>query len=380
MNERPLHIVHVMANNSSVPYFNWFAEKAQEEPNVQVSFVALCAERPQMIEDMDRRGSKAYWIPFRNTSRGRSMLAAVPKLVRLFRELKPDVVHAHLFDDAVPALAAARIAGVKVRVITKGDTGFHWYFAPKGIKFDRLNNRNANLIFALSQESRDFILEKEKADPRKVKIVHHGIPVAQVTHQAAEARDRLRARFGIREGDIVIGNVSRFIEWKGHRHIIAAAEMLVKENPRLRFLFAGTGDLQQEMMALVRKKNLAGNIQLTGWIERSDMPSFYGIMDIYLHAAAMEPFGFVIAEAMMNAVPVVSTSTGAARDAIESGKNGYLVSAQNAEALAEGIRYLLSVDRKKTGEAGRQTALQLFSLDRMWQDHLRLYREALNQN
>jgi glycosyltransferase involved in cell wall biosynthesis len=371
----PLHIVWILANNSDAPYFSWFAERARSEQNVRFTFIALYHEEPRMLKEMQQLGHKAFWLPFDPDRRSTSMAASFPKLIRLFRKIRPDVVHAHLFDDALPALAAARMAGVKTRVITKGDAAFHWYFAPKGVKYDRLNNRNATHILALSEESRKFILEKEEADPKKMCVIHHGIPPESAA-QSEEAKHRLRKRFGVSTDHVVIGTVARLIEWKGYRHIIDAAALLVKDFPQLRFLFTGQGAQQEELLRMVKENKLEEHVQFTGWIDRADVPSLYGIMDIYLHAATMEPFGFVIAEAMMNGVPVVSTPTGAAGDAIRDGENGYLVSAAEPAALADGIRKMLAADRKKLGEAARKTAEEMFAFEKMWNAHMKLYRAA----
>lgn len=374
---KPLHIVWVLANNSSAPYFSWFAQRAQGEKDVRFSFVCLYPEMPEMIAEMEALGHKAYWVPFDDRLRSRSMLGAFPKLVKLFRRIRPDVVHAHLFDDAVPALAAARVTGVKMRVITKGDAAFHWYFAPKGVKYDRLNNRNATHIVALSEESRRFILEKEQADPKKLRLVHHGVP-DRLTVQSEEKKQALRHRFQLGEEHLVIGTVSRLIAWKGYRQIIEAAALLVPEFPQLRFLFTGQGEQKAALEQLIREKNLAAHIQFTGWVSREEMPSLYGIMNVYLHAAKQEPFGFVIAEALLNGVPVVSTPTGAAGDAIRDGVNGFFAKEQEAHAIATALRkmLLLSPDERKTiGEKGKQSARELFTFEQMWRNHMALYQE-----
>lgn len=377
MDGKPLHIVWTLANNTTAPYFTWFAQRARTEPSVRFSFLTLYPTQPDMIAEMQALGSEAYWLPFDQNKRQASMLKVIRPLVKLLRKIKPDIIHSHLFDDALPVLIAARIAGVPVRIITKGDAAFHWFFAKKGVKFDRLNNRNATHIIALSEESRDFILEKEKADPKKVNLVHHGIPPNEITQQDEKTKQELRERFGITANDIVIGTISRFIEWKGYRHILDAAEIMVKENSNLKFFFTGTGGQRAEIEKLVVEKKLHKNVFFTGWISRNEMPSYYGILDMYLHAAAFEPFGLVIPEAMLNGVPVVSTSTGAAKDAIHTGKNGYLVAAAKGELLAEGIRFMLQHDRKKIGEAGKATANDIFTLETMWKNHLALYRKAV---
>ena len=99
-----------------------------------------------------------------------------------------------------------------------------------------------------------------------------------------------------------------------------------------------------------------------------------------MHAESFEPFGFVIAEAIMNRVPVVSTVTGASMDSIEHMKNGYLAPIKNAEELAKGLFFMLENDRKKIGEAGRAKAIEMFDFEQMWDNHLKLYKSAYEKN
>ncbi|HLG03364.1 MAG TPA: glycosyltransferase family 4 protein [Bacteroidia bacterium] len=376
-----IHILHFIANNSSVPYFKWFAELSATDKNVKLSFAMLLNQRPTLIDEMKKLGIEVHWIYFDRTKRSVSMLRAIPKLYALMQRLNPDVVHTHLFDDSLPALFAGRLARVPVRVITKQDTAFHWYYAPKAVKYDRLNNKNATHIVAVSEECKEFILEKEKADPAKVHLIHHGIPIGLLTHQTEETRTLLRSKYNP-NSKMIIGTVARIIEWKGYRYIIEAAAKLVKKHPGLHFLFAGEGAQKGELELLIKEKGLGDSISFTGLIDRQDIPSFYGIMDIYLHAAFMEPFGFVIAEAMANGVPVVSTPTGAARDSIRDGENGMLVRYKDPDSIVAGIERLLTLshdERKRMGEKARQTVFELFRVEKTWENYLRLYRDAANK-
>jgi glycosyltransferase involved in cell wall biosynthesis len=368
-----MHVVFLMADNSSVPYFNWFAEESVKQGNrIKFSFIALNPERPKMLDDMKERESDCYWIRYNTENRKTGILKAIPQLYRLFKKIKPDIVHTHLFDDAVPSLIAARLAGIKLRVITKQDTAFHWYYAPKGVKFDRLNNYNATNIVAVTEECKKFIVEKEKADENKITLIHHGIPIDRLTNQSESKKSELLAKYSLQD-KIVIGTVARFITWKGHKEIIDASEIVLKKYPNARFVFAGMGgDQEKALRQIIKEKKLEEYIVFTQWVDRDYMPSLYGIMDIYLHAASYEPFGFVIAEAMVNGIPVVSTKTGAALDVIDHLKNGYL-SERNGEDLAKGIFYMLENNRKEIGEEGRKKATKMYSFQQMWDNYIKLY-------
>ncbi|NNE99532.1 MAG: glycosyltransferase [Pyrinomonadaceae bacterium] len=365
-----------MANNSSVPYFNWFAEESKKHSDYRFSFVAMHKERPEMLDEMPAKGCEAHWIKFDNGKRKSSMIYSFFKLVKLFRKIKPDVVHTHLFDDSLPGLLAAKFAGIKTRVITKNDTTFHWYYAPKWVFLDKLNNWIATDIVAISNESREFILKNEKGDPTKVRVIHHGIPIAQFANPESQRMADLIEKYELQD-KLIIGTVARLIEWKGYRYIIEAARIIAKKHPAARFLFVGTGDQQLELESLVKSYKLEEHVVFTGWVDRADVPSLYGIMNIYLHAASKEPFGFVIAEAMAAGLPIVSTKTGAALDAIVHKEDGYLVDEKDVDGIIKGIDFIVEKNLLRDNrEILKRKAVELYSFDVMWRKHIELYNRA----
>lgn len=372
-----IHVLHTFANNSSVPYLSWFAARAKKEGSVRYTFLIMHAERPAMFEEMRALGFEVIWIRFEDERRKSGMLRALPILWWHIRRLRPDIVHCNLFDDSLPGLMAAWLAGARVRVLTKQDTGFHWIFAPRWVALDRWNNRMASSIIAISRENERFILENEGAPAEKVTLVHNGIPPEQFTRRSAKVMDEMRNNYGIQGDSLVIGTVARMIGWKGHDHIIGAAKRFVLDHPNALFLFCGQGEREQHLRRSVLDAGLQDHIVFTGRIPPERIPSFYGILDIYLHAAMMEPFGLVYAEAMMNGVPVVSTTTGAAADVIRDEENGILVQRPDAEDLYLGLGRLMKLDRRAIGEAGKATAMQAFRFDVMWQGTMEVYQRAL---
>lgn len=367
-----MHVIQIMANNPSVPYFKWFAEEVHKHPEMKFTFVAMCAERPAMLDEMKERNCDCVWIKFDASDRKVGMVKAFSAMYKLFKKLKPDVVHTHLFDDSFPGLLAARLAGVKKRVITKQDTTFHWYYAPKWVWADRFNNRNATHLIAVTEENKEFILECERADPKKIRLAHNGFPFDLMTRQFDDVKQKYVEKYGLKD-KIVVGTVSRLIEWKGYLNIIDAAERLVKKYPQLHFLFIGQGEQKGVLEKTIADKNLQNNITLTDWVDRADIPSLYGLMDIYLHAAKFEPFGFVIIEAMFNGVPVVSTATGVARDIINHKENGYLVEYEEIEKLADGVEYMIENDRKAIGIKGKAAALKGHQFESMFNRYKDIY-------
>ena len=175
MKNKVTHIVQVMADPLSVTYFNLFAELSKNHPEIKLSFICLNSVKTPMMEDMKKRGCDSYLVKFDNTKRIKSWISAYFQLKKLLKKLNADVVHSHLFDDGVPAMLAAKHVGIKKRIHTKGCTSFNWFYAPKAVLLDRLINKSATHIIAVSNESKQFLIEKEKANPKKVHLIHHGI-------------------------------------------------------------------------------------------------------------------------------------------------------------------------------------------------------------
>jgi glycosyltransferase involved in cell wall biosynthesis len=380
--DKPLHVVFIMANNLYAPYLNWFARYALQEPRLRMTFIALTATRPKMIEDVGEFGWECHWVRFNDKKRTTDMLRIMPSLYRLLRKLQPDIVQTHLFDDSLTGLTAARLAGIKVRMITKGDTGFHWYYTPKWVMFDKLNNNNATHILALSTESREFIVEKEKAHAEKIYLMPHGIPPFRLGHVEPERQERLRARFNL-AGRKVVGMISRYIEWKGFKYLLPAFARLVQEMPEALLLISGYGPADQEadIRALIEANQLQDHVIITGWIDILDVPSLLSIMDVFAHAATMEPFGLVIAEAMFMECPIVSTRTGCASDSILHLETGYLTEPKSIDGLYEGMKYMLAhpEEAKQMGQAAKAYALRELTFDRCFERHMNLWLQATGQ-
>jgi glycosyltransferase involved in cell wall biosynthesis len=371
-NSKPLNIIEVIADPNSVTYFNHFAELSKNHPEVKLSFVCLNNTPTPMLEDMAARGCDAYWIKYHDAKRKRSWPSAYFALKKLFKKLRPDLVHSHLFDDGVPAMLAAKHAKVPMRVHTKQCTAFNWYHAPKAVHIDRLINRWATHLIAVSEESKDFLINKEHAPEGKIHLIHHGIDLETFNKPNQPQIQEFKQKY-LLQGKKVVASVSRYIEWKGYKTFIEAASTLATEFPDVIFLGIGSGPQEDELRNLIRQKGLEDRFILTGWIDKSLIPAVFASIDVYVHCAFMEPFGFVIPEAMANKIPIVSTSTGSARDGLVHLESGYLTPYHDHIEIANGIRYMLTTNTTKITENAYQTVINKFTIESMWQQHLDLY-------
>lgn len=146
--------------------------------------------------------------------------------------------------------------------------------------------------------------------------------------RAAE-RAAARERFGYGRDDRVLLFVANELERKGWDTLVAAVRQL--DDPSVRVLGAGR-EVPQEAPAWVR---WAGADQ--------DVPQLHAAADAFVLPTRYEPWGLVIVEALGSGLPLVTTRLAGAAAAVRDRETGWLVDdPEDAEALAEGIRWALS--------------------------------------
>lgn len=164
----------------------------------------------------------------------------------------------------------------------------------------------------------------------------------------------------------------RLQHWKGPHHFIEAARHVRLSRPDARFavvggtLFGLEPDYADALREQVAAAGLAAVLEFIGQVD--DARSWLRAADVVVHSSDRpEPFGLVMAEAMMQERPVAAFRHGGAAEIVLDGETGRLVPPCDAAALGRAVVELLDQpsQRRKMGEAGRRRARQYFDADVM---------------
>jgi glycosyltransferase EpsF len=117
------------------------------------------------------------------------------------------------------------------------------------------------------------------------------------------ARQEIRARYGIREGDFVIGHVGRFYLQKNHEFLIDVFSEVNKQKTDAKLLLLGDGPLHGKIQQKVNNLGLANSVIFAGL--QKDPEPFYSAMDIFCFPSLWEGLGIVLLEAQYNGLPCV---------------------------------------------------------------------------
>jgi len=139
----------------------------------------------------------------------------------------------------------------------------------------------------------------------KVKILPNAIDPERFKFSAA-ARREIRAKFGIKDDDFVIGHVGRFFPEKNHKFIIELISEYSQNHSNCKLLLVGNGPLQTEIQNLVKQKTLEDKVVFAGL--QKNVVGFYSAMDVLLLPSTREAFPMTLVESQYNGLPCVVSS------------------------------------------------------------------------
>jgi glycosyltransferase involved in cell wall biosynthesis len=175
----------------------------------------------------------------------------------------------------------------------------------------------------------------------------------------------------------VIGFAGELREKKGLKSLLHAYAQINKKQPST-LLIVGEVRSGEDKQAFEQFQQAIPNSKLivTGMISHKDMPSYYALMDVFVHPSLRDGMPNALLEAMACEKAVIATRAGGIMDVIESGKNGMLVNVNDPDTLAESILQLLSQPEKHRAisQSARQTVLHQFTLEKELEANLQVYR------
>jgi glycosyltransferase involved in cell wall biosynthesis len=291
---------------------------------------------------------------------------ALVELVRLCRQVRPDVVHSHSSKMGVLGRLAGWVARVPVRVLTVHGWSFAAYDGLAGRLFlwiERLMRPLTTAVVCVAEETREQGLAAQACDPRRTVVIPNAVDVRSF-HPARGGRWNAR----------IIG-IGRFAYPKDFTTLL---EALARVPGPCHMVLVGDGPALPAVAAAVQKEGLSERVELLG--ARADIPELLSLSDVFVLSSRSEGFPVSILEAMAAGLPAVATDVGGVAEAVEDGETGFLVPPADSEALARALERLVSdADlRRRLGAAGRARALRLFDVPRYRAAYLELYCRELN--
>jgi L-malate glycosyltransferase len=290
-------------------------------------------------------------------------LGAARVLRRLLGKRGFDIVHAN----EAHALTAAWLAGAHRRAPLVVARRVALPFGAS--RLARSRYRAARRIIAISNFVARSVVESGWS-AAQVAVVYDGVDVPPRTEP--EMRRRARERWGIGEGQPLLGCVGYLLPEKGQALLVRALPAIRERFADCRLLLAGDGPCRAFLEQLSWEMGVEGAVLFAGHVQK--VSEVYGALDVFVFPSLAEPLGSSLLTAMANGLPVVANASGGVAELVTT-ETGVLVAPPEPERMAAAVVRLLA-DResaRRLGEAARERVRAHFSADRMVEETLRIF-------
>ena len=304
-----------------------------------------------------------------------------PRLLRLFRDLRPAIVHTRNLA-ALECQVPATLAGVPVRI--HGEHGrdvedlagtrrrYQW--------MRRAYRPFVHEYVALSRELAGYLERHVGVPPQRIARIYNGVDTERF-HPAGGGRGAIAGSPFNDPSLWLVGSVGRMQAVKAQTLLAHAFVQAIARVPalreRLRLVMVGEGPLRAQAQAVLDAAGAGAIAWLPG--ERADVPDVMRGLDAFVLPSLAEGISNTILEAMASGLPVLATDVGGNSELVVPDRTGDIVAVNDVQALADGLVRLAADPARAVamGKAGRQLAERRFGLPAMVASYQDMYQRLL---
>jgi len=304
------------------------------------------------------------------------------RLARIIESERIDVVNAQHFMPAIYAYYGCNIVAKKPLIFTAHsrweieDTPLRWRVAGGSL----LRRISASVGVAPDVSRAIQCVFKTRAS--QTVTIENGVDIDWFGQQK-DVRG-LRSSLGLADSDRVIGIVANLKKVKNHLFLLEAFAKVAEEYGNVKLLVIGQGfaghsdNTERDLCVFVNNHRLPEKVLFLGY--RTDIFELLQIMDIFCLTSVREGLPIGLVEAMAASLPVVGTNVEGIRDVITPNVDGVLVELGDIAALKDALLHLLREPqlRRRLGQAGRDKAVERYSLQRCIREYERLFLSVVD--
>jgi glycosyltransferase involved in cell wall biosynthesis len=361
-----MRVLHVIARLNVGGTARYITQLATELPKHGIdTFVATGFVQGDEVEDPSAQSVNVIRIP----ALGRSINPIKDHLARkqleqIIRDVKPDIIHTHTFK----AGYITRMKKQSVPVVHTfhghllDDPEFSGFKSIVIIAIERMLAKKCAKLVTVGEIVGQELLHHHIGIKEQYTSIAPGVVALKITPRT-EAMGNLGL---VDNGQPIIGWIARVTGVKNPMKALEVARAI----PNAQFVIAGGGDLLEDVKAAA-----PANVTVVGWAKAEDL---FGASEIILSTSENEGMPVALIEAQLAGKPVVATDVGSVSEVIANHETG-LVTNKNPNSIAAAVNTLILDTQKRAAMStlAASRAQSLFSVDRMINAHIALYRSIV---
>ncbi len=331
------NILAIFSNIEHAREFVWYS-KFLDKNKFNLTCIFLNPSVSTVQLEIEALGVKSIHLRYRGK---KDLLMTLLRLIKLYRKLKPDIIHTQLFDASFAGLLAARILGIENRMSTRHHGDLHHLYHPHAVKYDRWISNWSKHIVAPSVQVAKVLIHSEKVPEQKITVISHGFDFNELKTVTPKMVMEIKEKYNL-TGFPVIGTISRFTEWKGLTYTITAFKELLKTYSQAVIVMTNAeGDSKEEIIKQLQE--LPEQCYRLISFEK-DIYALFKSFTLFVHvpvSLTAETFGQVYIEALALEVPSVFTLSGIAPEIENIDNYAEIVPYRDSEAILNRLKYML---------------------------------------
>lgn len=282
------------------------------------------------------------------------------KVQKIIEDYQPDIIHGAVFEGVT--MAAINGWWKKVPTIIIEETSDPQNRSWKGNLLMKIFSKVADKVIGVSEGVTEEYLKGQLHIPSaKAITVSNGVALPREINpkELLQTKEKL----GIKEGDFVIGSTGRMLQdsHKRFSDLIQAFADFSKGKENVKLLLVGDGPEKLGYEKLAEDLVVSEKVIFLGY--QSDVHLFYRMMNVFALVSAREAFGLVLAEAMLNKLPVIATKVGGMKYIVDDRISGFLVEPFQIQEIKEKLEIFYTDESLKNqmGEAGYFKAMNNYT-------------------
>lgn len=276
-------------------------------------------------KEFTKLGIKHYYIKDVVNKMPHIIIFNIYKLIRIVKEEKIDIIHSHHRMATLTAKIVSKF--VKVKVIHTQ----HLCIEDK-FKLTKLALKNIDVI-TVSEAAKRILEKKSHLNGNRITTIYNAIETENKNKIIDQKLIDLKNK-----GYLIVAQVSRVIDYKGVYDFVDIAELTVKTNGKIRFVFIGDGPEKENLEKYIIEKKMQNYIFMLG--SKDNVIEHLKYIDLLLLCSYIEGLPLAPIEAFSQGIPVIATNIDGTNEEILDGYNGYLVNAKDIRAFNEKINLL----------------------------------------
>lgn len=327
-----------------------------------------------------------YALPVASRTDLRAPMGPEPKtlmrLVRLVRELQPDILHSTMNHQNLYGRLACKIAGRTKSIGSVRCTRLPW----QTIRHEMLTSRLTDALIVNSRAIKEELVRRAWVKRESITVVENGVDAKRFRPLDEKERARERARFEMRQTAIVLPG--RISSQKNQLSVIRALSMLRKQGrlPRdFQVLFAGRQEASTRygtlLRAAIKLYSMSDSVRFLGVVK--DVEKLVGAADAVLLPSHYEGLPNAVLESLACSTPAIVSPAANADELVVEGVHGIALKSASPEAIADGIARFIETTTARRALMGKQARAHVearFTLSRMIDGTSAVYDRVLYES